>query len=86
MKTVYRVTKNLLEVKTPWPKRHRSFDQQMIPKKLIELAKSGTYYDSKVINPVELEKPVIGTETPIGREFREMMDSLRVKTYSPNSF
>ena len=31
------VTRNLLEVKNSWPKKHRSWNQQFIPKKLAEL-------------------------------------------------
>jgi hypothetical protein len=40
---------NALEIETPWVKKHRSFNAQLIPKKLQELAKAGTYFDSKLI-------------------------------------
>lgn len=40
----------------------------------------------KKIVPVEIEKPVIGQETPIHRMFREMMEELGIKIYSPNQF
>lgn len=41
--------KNLLEVPTPWPKQTRTFNQQLISKRLIELAKAGTYFDSRLL-------------------------------------
>lgn len=40
------VTKNLLSIPAPWPRIHRSWNQQFIPKKLAELARAGVYYDS----------------------------------------
>jgi len=46
MKTVY----DLRTVPDKWPKQHRSFNAQLIPKKLQELALSGTYYDDRLIN------------------------------------
>jgi len=37
-----------IEIKVPHPKV-RSFNAQLIPKKLQELALAGTYFDSKLI-------------------------------------
>lgn len=34
----------------------------------------------------ELYMPIIGKETPIGREFREMMEDLGIRIYSNNGF
>lgn len=42
-------TKNLLEVPNPWPKKHRPWNARLIPTKLEELAKTGVYYDSRLI-------------------------------------
>lgn len=41
---------NLLEVPTPWPKVTRSFNARLIPNRLIELAKAGIYYESRLLN------------------------------------
>lgn len=40
---------NALEIETPWVKKHKSWNAQLIPRKLEELAKNGTYFDSKLI-------------------------------------
>ncbi len=37
------------EITQKWPKPARSFNAQLVPNKLIELAKSGTYYESRVL-------------------------------------
>jgi|CXWL01.1.fsa_nt_gi hypothetical protein len=75
------VTKDLLSVPNKWNKKHRPFNQRMIPARLAELARQGVYFDSGIV-----EHPVIGKETPIGKEFREMMKDLGIQTYSPNRF
>lgn len=43
-------TKDLLSVPAPWPKTHRSWNARLIPTYLEELAKSGVYYESRIIN------------------------------------
>ncbi len=45
-----RKTRDLLKIKEPWPKPKRSFNAQLIPKKLQELALAGKYFDSRVLN------------------------------------
>lgn len=42
-------TKNLLDVPNPWPRKHRSWNVQLIPTHLAELARAGAYYDSRMI-------------------------------------
>ena len=47
-------TKNLLRVKVE-PIERRSWNARLIPKRLIELAKTGKYYESKVIGAIKEE-------------------------------
>lgn len=42
-------TRNLLEVKSSWPRKHRSWNARFIPKRLAELARSGTYFESGLV-------------------------------------
>ena len=76
-------TKNLLDVKNPYPKSTCSWNAKFIPSRLEELAKAGIYYESRIIHhnmihPTEIEQPVIGGETPIHKEFREMMRDIGI--------
>ena len=48
-------TKNLLNVPAPWPKQRRSFNANLIPNKLAELARAGVYYDSYVRSNEEVD-------------------------------
>ena len=38
-----------------------------------------------MIHPIKIEYPVIGDETPIGKEFREMMKDLGIHIYKNNN-
>ena len=43
------VTRNLLEVKNPWPRVIRSWNARLIPEHLKRLALFGVYYDDKML-------------------------------------
>lgn len=43
-------TRNLLKVPSKWDRKRRNFKWNLIPNRLIELAKSGEYYESKVLH------------------------------------
>jgi len=47
--------RNLLKVKTPWPKPQYDINARMIPAKLEELAREGKYYDSKVLDTIKYQ-------------------------------
>lgn len=38
------------------------------------------------MKPMRLEMPVIGKETPVGREWRELLEAVGIRTYDRNTF
>lgn len=58
------MTYKALDIQTKWPKTHRPWNRRLIPQRLIELAKAGTYYDSKVLPAVQTVKKTLWAALP----------------------